>query len=229
MKKLLVAAVAICLFLGVAYADDPDHAYEYDGVATAQVYVYAWMAGVQFSLNTTAVGFDGDGDGLTPNELDKNQEGETAWESDVTETGQLISLQNDGGINIDVKAYVSDHDVYTGTTPWVLVSAEYTAPGADEYNLFAYLHAYDATFSTSTIAATADYDMDGAAWRNLPGTQNIVAFDPDDHYSDNRELNFAILAPASTTEQGARTMADVDPDINTHNFEVALDAGATGF
>ncbi|MBN2541319.1 hypothetical protein JXI42_00480 [bacterium] len=240
MKKLLVVltvlAFASALF-GQA-ADNPRLTYTGSEFFSLEVHVYAYMVGIAYSLDHTAVYFDGDDEvGLRPIEFDT--EPQVSGFGDGTDAP---ILQNDGGVRLDFTFWVvgdgaAGEDVSGLATLWdMLITTTTTGfwfPGVDEFRLYLAISSYNQTAVTALATPSQSWtDMitntpveatnvrfdHSIESKDAGGTGlNLVAFDPYYQHRDACSLWFCYWAPSSASIPGTN-------DLTTHQCVVEVRA-----
>ncbi len=243
MRKILLTLMTILLIGTVALAQDSDPLTNsgYTDDISAHLHVWAYMTGIEYSLNYTDyyvnVGVltadadvtdpasypGGDPGGLMPNN------------GDVSDP---ITLQNDGGVNIDISFQIEDEDHYTaGGGDWANHTGSYT-PGVDEFLLMLWVGGTDAAAPvTRDFGNAAGNDAIAvAAWNEVQDGLHfdhstsysrcdadgldLVAYDPLASNHDQVYLYLGYVAPSSATNPGSHGNAATE----CHMTTIAVDA-----
>lgn len=197
--------IAVLIAIGAARllwaADSSPLANQYTGDTPGKIRIMVRMKGVAFSLDNTLWDLTGGG-GLMPN---------------ATPISPRYTLQNDGGVNIDLSFRVGDS---TAVAPWtfkptVSFAVDSTYPATDRYFLEPYITdpggATPTIASFSGIGVTDTYtEADSTRWAHNSSARasgvNLPAYVPGRPSGDQVNLFLLFVAPASSSSDVDHTI-----------------------
>lgn len=189
-----IAILVILSMASLVWADNTPLANQYTGDTPGKIRIMVTMKGAAFSLDNTLWDLTGGG-GLMPN---------------ATPISPRYTLQNDGGVNLDISFRVGDS---TATSPWLFKSTvnfavDSTYPATDRYFLEPYL--VDAGGAVPTIASFSGIgvtdvfvEADSTRWAHNTTARasgvNLPAHVPGRPTGDQVNIFLLFIAPASSS------------------------------